>query len=371
MTLRSKVLAAILVLFLVFGLASCGNNSAGVTYSNYDSIRSDIADGKAPNKDAVVILLGGNYDKSAYDDATGNGTIVWSGDNNSTVTVVFSGEVATSVEATNLYQSTYTSPIGFRSGAWEWIIIQLGKFTFYASNLFGLLSMHYYWIGLLIMTLVIRTLGWPIYAKSNDMSLKMNMAQPEIQKIQEKYANRKDQASQQRMQMETMEIYRKYKINFFGCLMPLLQMPIFIAMYQVVRRFPIQGSLTAIAGSNFNPDNMSWAFLWLKTLDNSDYLTNLPLALLVGALMFISQKVLQKKTKQAQRNSYNASPKAQQSQKTMQYFMYFMVIMMVVIAIGNAGIALYWIIGTTYQILQSYLAHRNMDKRQEMLRRKI
>ncbi len=262
-------------------------------------------------------------------------------------------------------QEVYETPIGESTGVWESIIRGLAWFTYYASNLFGLLGdSYYYWIGLLIMTLVIRTLGWPIYAKTNDMTIKMQLAQPELNKVQEKYRNKKDQASQQRMQMETMEIYKRYKINLFGCLMPLLQMPIFIAMYQVVRRFPL-GDQFFTGGEH----DISYQFLW-TSLGNEEWVANLPLALIVAGLMFLSQYLVQKRSEQAQKHTVQ-SAKAQQSQKTMKYFMYFMVVMMFFIAITNAGIAFYWIIGTAYQIFQGYVSHQGMDKKREKFRSRV
>lgn len=369
MKLKSKILSLVLAVMLVFGLASCGTAKGEVSYSNYNSVVT--VDNSTDTKPAsayndVIVLLGAATDYANYDNTTGEGYVTWTGSKGETVKVTFSNSQAVAKEQTGLYQSRYTTPIGEKTGAWEWVILQLGKFTFLASSLFGLLTTNYYWLGLLIMTLVIRTLGWPIYAKSNDMTLKMQEAQPEISRVQEKYRDRKDQASQQRMQMETMEIYKKYKINFFGCLMPLLQMPIFIAMYQVVQRFPRTDTSIFTGGSSVF---MNTNFLW-TTLGNTDWLPNLPLALLVGVLMFLSQWFMQHKTKKMQeKQHYYQDPKSQKSQKTMKYFMYFMVIMMVYIAIGNAGIAFYWIIGTAYQLLQSYIAHRNMGRRKEQLRK--
>lgn len=259
----------------------------------------------------------------------------------------------------------YNTPIGESSGVWESIIQGIGWFTYHASNLFGVLGdSYYYWIGLLLMTLVVRTLAWPVYAKTNDMTIKMQLAQPELTKVQEKYRNKKDPASQQRMQMETMEIYKRYKINIFGCLMPLLQMPIFIAMYQVVRRFPLNDVFYTKGEEVVN-----YTFLWTK-LGNEDWLPNLPLALVVAGLMFLSQYLVQKRNTSMQKHSsYNA--KQQQSQKTMKYFMYFMVVMMFFIAITNAGIAFYWIIGTGYQILQGYVSHQGMDKKREKFKSRV
>jgi len=276
------------------------------------------------------------------------------------VVVLLLGMTSCSTEA-------YEKPIGNESGLWEAIIRGLGWFTYQSSNLFGLLGdTYYYWLGLLIMTLVIRTLGWPIYAKTNDLTIKMQLAQPELTKVQEKYRNRKDQASQQRMQMETMEIYRRYKINILGCFMPLLQMPIFIAMYQVVRRFPLNGSEFFTKGEHA----INTSFLWTD-LGNESFWPNFPLALVVAVLMFLSQYLVQKRSDAAKKHSGPQNPKAEQSQKTMKYFMYFMVVMMFFIAITNAGIAFYWIIGTAYQIFQGYISHMGMDKKREKFRSKV
>jgi YidC/Oxa1 family membrane protein insertase len=282
---------------------------------------------------------------------------------NSSNVVVEMTDLATS----GLYDTIYTTPIGVKTGAWEWIIAQIGWFMYNASNLFGLLGNTYlYWIGLLLMTLTIRTLAWPVYAKSNDMTLKMQLAQPDLGRVQEKYRGRTDQASQQRMQLETMEIYKKYKINFLGCLMPLAQMPIFIAMYQVVQRFPLQG--TIIPGADIAAMNTN--FLWTN-LGNTEIWANLPLAIVVSATMFLSQWLMTKRTAVNTKNPRYQNPQAQQTQKTMKYMMYFMTLMMGYIAITNAGIAYYWIIGNVYQLFQSHVSHKNMGTRQDKLRSQV
>ncbi len=376
MKLRNKIILSGLMILLLFGVTSCGTKTGVVSYNNYTSIVTTVeADGEDPSSyNDTIILMGVASDNTHYDNVSGDGYLVWVTDD-AYVKITYIGTDVTEKEQTGLYQSIYTTPIGEKTNAWNWVILQLGYFTFYASNLFGLLGNTYlYWLGLLIMTLLIRTLGWPIYAKTNDMSLKMQLAQPEINKIQEKYRNRKDQASQQRMQMETMELYKKYKINVFGCLMPLLQMPIFIAMYQVVQRFP----LTDLSTFTDLSVNMNINFLWLKEavdgtggLGNTEWLLNLPLAIAVSVLMFFSQWLTQHRTKMQQKPNQYAGAKAQQSQNTMKYMMYFMVIFMGYISLRNAGIAFYWVIGTSYQLFQSYLSFRNMQKRQDQLKRQF
>ncbi|MBU1144462.1 MAG: YidC/Oxa1 family membrane protein insertase [Firmicutes bacterium] len=366
---KTKFIAVIFALLLLVGLTGCGSKEGEVSYNNYTSIVlvSEATESQpASTYNGVISLLGGvPYITDNVSDA-GDGYAEWNTED-AYVKVVFENSQAIEKEQTGLYKSAYTTPIGEKTGAWEWVITQLGIFTFHASNLFGLLGDTYlYWIGLLIMTLVIRTLGWPVYAKSNDMTLKMQMAQPELSKVQEKYRGKTDQASQQRMQMETMELYKKYKINVWGCLMPLLQMPIFIAMYQVVQRFPLTS--TSVFGDASVVMNTN--FLWTN-LGNTEWLLNLPLAIVVAVTMFLSQWLIQKRTKANQKPNQYQDAKAQQSQKTMKYMMYFMVIMMAYISIGNAGIAFYWVIGNSYQLFQSYISHRKSGKRQEQLRKQF
>ena len=95
-----------------------------------------------------------------------------------------------------------------------------------------------YPITIIIATIVVRTLAWPIYAKTNDMQLKMKLVEPEMQKIQKKYEGKEDQESKQRMQMETMQLYKKYGIGIGGCVMPIIQMPIFLGFYYSIRKIP-------------------------------------------------------------------------------------------------------------------------------------
>ncbi|MFA5007064.1 MAG: YidC/Oxa1 family membrane protein insertase [Candidatus Izemoplasmatales bacterium] len=366
----SRFIKFILLAALFIGLASCGTKTGEVSYANYEAIvtvAEATEDAPATTYSGVIILLGAPS-TSTYDSATKQGLLTWV-EGEAVVTVTIANDAVSASTSENLYRDIYHTPISAAEdiGIWQSIIRWIGYYTFYASNLFGLLDARYYWLGLLIMTLTIRTLGWPIYAKSNDMTLKMNMMQPEQAKIQDKYKGRTDQASQQRMQMEMMELYKKYKINFLGCLMPFLQMPIFIAMYQVVQRFPLTDTAVFNGGVT---SQMNIQFLWTN-LGSTDWLPNLPLALLVGVTMWLSQYLAQQRTKKTQKNVRYQNAQAQQTQKTMQFMMYFMTAMMAWIALGNAGIAFYWIIGNVYQLLQSYLGQRGTVARQDELRRRM
>lgn len=383
---KNRILKIVLTLVALATLVGCSSNKAGVvSYQNLEGLTvcainedSSLDCGDASTFSQAITALGSPNDSTGYDQGTGTGTLVWNytiEEKDFSLVLTFENTYLTSKPVSadvGLFLNVYSTPIGFRvtgiNGAWDWVIKQIAIFTYHASNLFGLLGNTYlYWLGLLLMTLVIRTAAWPVYAKSNDMSLKMSIAQPELQKIQEKYSGRTDQVSQQRMQMETMELYKKYKINLFGCLMPILQMPIFIAMYQVVQRFPltdasVYGGISGI---------MNTSFLWTD-LGNKAMLANLPLAVIVAGTMWLSQWLSSKRAKAAQKvpNRYQ-NQQAAQTQKTMQFMMYFMVIMMGYIALGNAGIAFYWIIGNAYQLFQSEVSHRQSQARKDKIMAKM
>ncbi len=254
----------------------------------------------------------------------------------------------------------YTSPVGVEGGVgWvQWTVEQIADFTYWISHATG----GYYFAGLIIVTLIVRTAGWPIYSKSNAMTMKMQQAQPELDKIKEKYQGKTDDTSQKKMQAETLAIYKKYNINPLGCLLPFLQMPIFIAMYQVVRRIPLSDGMVdnVLVDGVRDFTDLNYSFLWIKDLGGADPFYILPI--LVGALMFLYQRYSMKKPEYMQNKKYKTSG-VNQSEKTMKMMSYFMVFMLVSIAWTNAGIALYWIVGNAYQFLQTYLNRRSNFKK--------
>jgi YidC/Oxa1 family membrane protein insertase len=219
-------------------------------------------------------------------------------------------------------------------------------------------------LGILFTTIVVRTLAWPIYAKSNDMSIKMNVAQPDMARLQAKYATRKDPQSQQQMQMEMMQIYKKHGINIFGCLMPFLQMPIFIAMYGVVRRVTLEGGMYANSITNTN-------FFGINLANQQDGIIGMTLAALVGGTMYLLQHISMKKPAYAKNTAKHVpNPQAEQTEKTMKFVSYFMVIMMAFASYQSNALALYWIFGNIYSLGQTLLNRKLNEKKHEQLKQK-
>lgn len=273
-------------------------------------------------------------------------------------------------DETNLFGWLLLYPIG-------WLMHLIGNIFPYGSGQFA--------FGLVFTTLIVRTLAWPIYAKTNDMSLKMSLAQPEMQKVQAKYANRKDPQSQQRMQQEMMAIYRKYKISFTSCLMPFIQMPIFMAMYTVVKRiviptgklaltdvsfFGIENCLnlgvlmageTKVNGEKISLTAETWSAAWW---------VGIVLAILVGVSMWYLNHLSQKKPKY-QKTIPSKTQEQNPMGSSMKVMNVMMIVMMVFASLSNNGLALYWVIGNIYAIVQNIISRKLNEIKYEKMKSEI
>lgn len=127
----------------------------------------------------------------------------------------------TSGKYEGLWTSFFVKPLAF-------FLLVLGK---YIGN---------YGISVILISLIIRMIAFPITRKTAMQSELIKKAQPELNRIQKKYANKQDQESMIRQNQEMMAVYQKYKINpLSGCLFSFIQLPIFIAFFEAVQRTPV------------------------------------------------------------------------------------------------------------------------------------
>ncbi len=248
----------------------------------------------------------------------------------------------------------------YAEGGFGWvqaIVRGIAQLVYQLSKFAG----GHYVIGLIGITLLVRVIGWPIYSKSNALSANMQMAQPELDKLKQKYQGKTDQASQKAQQQEMMKIYKEYGINPLGCFLPLLQMPIFIAMYQTVRRIPLTDRFS----------DLNYEFLWfnfkaepVSPFYSPENWTFLIMALIVGLTMFFYQRYAMKKPDILQNKKYRTQQQ-QQSEQTMKYMSFFMTFMLVFIAFTNLGIAFYWIVGNLFQFFQTYINRKKTIEKLE------
>ena len=120
-----------------------------------------------------------------------------------------------------------------------WIAILLGYVMQFIFNALSAVGIQNIGICIIIFTIFVRLLLLPLTIKQQKFTKLSQAMQPEINKIQKKYRNRKDQASLQKQNQEIQEVYEKYGTSpTGGCAQILVQFPIFLALYQVIRKIP-------------------------------------------------------------------------------------------------------------------------------------
>ena len=106
----------------------------------------------------------------------------------------------------------------------------------FLNDVFGIQNIA---VCIVLFTFIIYFLMMPLTYKQQKFSKLTQVMQPEINAIREKYKNKKDQVSMQKMNEETQMVYEKYGVSPMGsCVQMLINFPIFIAMYQVIRNVP-------------------------------------------------------------------------------------------------------------------------------------
>ena len=172
-------------------------------------------------------------------------------------------------------------------------------------------------VSIIIVTILIKIALLPLTLKQDKSMKEMKKIQPELEKLKEKYANDK-----QMLNIKTMELYKEHKVNpLGGCLPLLIQLPILIALFGVLRNGII-------------PQDSS--FLWLKLSDKDPYYI---LPILNGAVSFFQQKLM---------GSADSNPQ-------MKNMMYIFPVMMIYISYRMpSGLQLYWLTSSILAVVQQY-----------------
>jgi len=211
---------------------------------------------------------------------------------------------------------------------------------------------HNYGIAIILMTVLIRVILYPLMQKQMVSMREMQKIQPLMKAIQDKYKNDKE-----RLNKELMALYKEHKVNpMSGCLPLLIQMPILILLFQVLREF----NTKIYAVYNGNP-----GFLWLKDLSLPDQLIQLPgsgifgiqylgiMPFLIGGSMYIQQKMTS-----SSGGTGKGGGSSEQTQKMMTIMMPLMIGFMSFTL--PSGLTLYWFTSTLLGIGQQYLINKKM-----------
>jgi YidC/Oxa1 family membrane protein insertase len=184
-------------------------------------------------------------------------------------------------------------------------------------------------LAIIAMTIIVRTLIWPLYAKSARSMKRMSKLQPEMAKLKEKYSD-----DPNKMNQEMMKLYRTYGVNpLGGCLPMLIQIPIFYGFFEVLR---------------YAVELRGKGFLWVTDLSQPDtqwVIAGIPINPLpiVMALTSFWQMAITPKT----------GDKMQQRIMMMMPFLFFFFCYNFA-----AALALYWTTTNLFSILQTWLTNK-------------
>ncbi len=224
--------------------------------------------------------------------------------------------------------------------------VDFGFFDFIAKPCLWLMNKFYsffpnYGVAIIILTILIKILFWPLGNKSYKSMNEMKKLQPLMADIREKYKDDK-----KRMNEEVMNLYKTYKVNpVGGCLPMIAQIPVFFALYQMLysaielRHAPFFGWINDLSA----PDRL---FHFNITVPFMHPPYGIPvLTIVMGATMLIQQKL--------------QPPPGDPAQAKM---MMFMPIIFTVIFINfSSGLVLYWLINNILSLAQQYYVSKAKD----------
>jgi len=220
--------------------------------------------------------------------------------------------------------------------------IDFGWFHFIARPLVWLLNFSHsltgnYGIDIILLTFLVKLGFFPLSNKSFKSMAKMRELQPQMERLREQYKDDREKLNQ-----ETMELYRRYKINpLGGCLPMIVQMPVFIGLYQAL------GHAIELRQAPF--------FGWIQDLSQPDRLGTLDLSfieppgvpvltLLMGVTMLLQQAMTPTTGDPAQ-----------------QKMMMFMPLIFTVMFVNfPAGLVLYWLVNNVLSIAQQYAYNKGL-----------
>lgn len=221
----------------------------------------------------------------------------------------------------------------------------MGQLMLWLYNIIG-----DYGYAIVAFTLITKVILLPINIKQTQSTKRMNEMQPKMKALQEKYKN--DKA---KMNEKLMELYKEEKYNpASGCLPSLIQLPIVIALFNVLR-YPVK----YVFGTDAAYAQIAKGFLWMTDIGLVETKATLlmvgtfaipVLAIISGVTTYIQMKMISPSTKDP----------TQQSMTNMMPIMFAFITYTV-----PAGLAIYWIVGNIFTIIQQAVMLRNKTAEKE------
>ena len=232
----------------------------------------------------------------------------------------------TSGKYEGIWTSIFVKPLA-------WVILFFGKLT----TSFGL--------GLIITSILIRLIVYPLTKKSTVQAENMKKIQPEMQRIEKKYANKdqKDREVMMQKSQEMMALYKKHNVSpMAGCLPALLQLPLFIAFLDAINRVP------AIFEEKF-------LFFHLGTTPKIGISGGNWWYIILTLLVAVTTYFALNKASNSAAN--NGNDMAKQTKMMTNVFTIMIIVMSVFM---SSALNIYWIVSNVCTLLQNYIVRRSM-----------
>ncbi len=214
-------------------------------------------------------------------------------------------------------------------------VVHFGWFNILAMPLLYLLKFldrlfHNYGWSLVVLTIITRLVFWWPNHKSYKSMKEMQKLQPKVAKIREKYKDDKEA-----MNRELMSLYRTFKVNPMGSCLPMfLQLPVFIALYNIL------GNAIELRHASFIPTLPFTDIVWLADLSAKDPLLITPIVM--GATMVVQQKM-------------TPSPGDPAQAKMMMFLPIIFTFLFLNFA---SGLVIYWLVNNVLAIVQQYFTNK-------------
>lgn len=239
------------------------------------------------------------------------------------------------------YESEYGISLFDRTIDWGWLYFLTKPMFHVLDFFFGLLGN--FGLAILALTVVVKLIFYPLANKSYVSMSKMKLLQPKMQALKEKYGDDK-----LKFQQETMELYKKEKVNpAAGCLPILVQLPVFFALYKTLfvsiemRHQPFYGWVKDLSA----PDDLTFitgfgAFPW----DAPGFLLIGVWPILMGISMYLQQKL---------------NPQVQDPIQA-KIFLFMPILFTFILAGFPVGLVIYWTWNNLLSILQQWSIMRKL-----------
>jgi YidC/Oxa1 family membrane protein insertase len=202
-------------------------------------------------------------------------------------------------------------------------------------------------LAIIILTLLVKILLFPLSQRSLESQAKMNLLAPELKKIKAEGGSKEEQAK------KTFDLYKKYKTNpFSGCLLLLIQIPIIFALYYVF-----------LKGINFD-SGILYSFVKSPETINTNFLGILDLtqkslfiAILAGISQFLQAYFMPKSNLGPKSDKESFQDNFARSMQMQMKYIFPIIVVFIAYKISSA-IALYWIVSNLFAVGQQLYIKR-------------